>query len=122
MKREEIYANQYQDLDDLRTHLTEFLEDYYNRVRLHSAMDYHSSAEFEAGFTPTTASNARKMSFFRHQEVFPSDVETKVVRERTCLHSSVSHPKGALHHARCVRYERGVLVLILRPSGEVRSK
>lgn len=75
LKREEIYANQYEDLDDLRVHLAEFLENYYNRVRLHSALNYHSPAEFEAGIISTTTSNAPTMSFFRHPEIFPSDVE-----------------------------------------------
>ena len=36
-----IYANQYQDLDDLRTNVEAFgIEQYYNRQRLHSALGY----------------------------------------------------------------------------------
>jgi transposase InsO family protein len=38
LKREEIYANQYRDLDHLRANIAEFIDDYYNRVRLHSAL------------------------------------------------------------------------------------
>jgi putative transposase len=47
LKREEIYANQYDDLEHLRVHIEEFLEQYYNRQRLHSALGYCSPEEFE---------------------------------------------------------------------------
>src|SRR5205807_7645595 len=36
LKVEEIYVNQYQDLEDLRDHAQEFIEQYYNRSRLRS--------------------------------------------------------------------------------------
>jgi transposase InsO family protein len=48
LKREEIYANKYRDLDDLREHIEEFIERYYNQTRLHSALGYQTPAEFEA--------------------------------------------------------------------------
>jgi putative transposase len=47
LKREEIYANQYQDLDHLRSNIEEFIERYYNQKRLHSALGYRSPEEFE---------------------------------------------------------------------------
>ncbi|HEX8896949.1 MAG TPA: IS3 family transposase [Terriglobales bacterium] len=47
LKREEIHANQYNDLEDLRSHIEEFIEHYYNRQRLHSALGYCSPDEFE---------------------------------------------------------------------------
>jgi putative transposase len=47
LKREEIYANQYSDLEHLRTHIEEFIDQYYNRQRLHSALGYRSPEEFE---------------------------------------------------------------------------
>ena len=47
LKREEIYVNQYHDLENLRTHIEEFIENYYNRQRLHSALGYCSPEEFE---------------------------------------------------------------------------
>ena len=40
LKREEIYANDYQDLDHLRANIEDFIERYYNRCRLHSALGY----------------------------------------------------------------------------------
>jgi putative transposase len=35
LKREEIYANNYNDLEHLRANIEEFIEQYYNRLRLH---------------------------------------------------------------------------------------
>ena len=45
LKREEIYANQYNDLVHLRSHIEEFIDQYYNRQRLHSALGYRSTEE-----------------------------------------------------------------------------
>jgi len=47
LKREEIYANQYDHLEHLRANIEEFIEQYYNRQRLHSALGYCSPEEFE---------------------------------------------------------------------------
>ena len=47
LKREEIYANEYQHLDHLRDNIEEFIERYYNRKRLHSALGYCTPEEFE---------------------------------------------------------------------------
>ena len=47
LKREEIYANDYQDLKDLLGNIEAFIEQYYNRCRLHSALGYRSPEEFE---------------------------------------------------------------------------
>jgi putative transposase len=47
LKREEIYASQYQDIEDLRSNLEVFIEQYYNRKRLHSALQYCSPEQFE---------------------------------------------------------------------------
>ena len=47
LKREEIYANEYGDLEHLRANIEEFIEQYYNRRRLHSALGYCSPEEFE---------------------------------------------------------------------------
>ena len=66
-KQEEIDGRKYQDLEDLRSHVREFIEEYYNCRRLHSALGYRSPAEFEsAGQTaiPHPASAAVvKLSF-----------------------------------------------------------
>jgi transposase InsO family protein len=47
LKREEIYANRYQDLGHMHVNIEEFIEQYYNRQRLHSALGYCSPEEFE---------------------------------------------------------------------------
>jgi putative transposase len=47
LKQEEIYCNAYRDFDDLEAHLEEFIENYYNRQRLHSALGYRTPEEFE---------------------------------------------------------------------------
>ena len=73
-KREEIYANEYRDLDDLRTNIQTFIEQYYNRLRLHSALGYQPLEEFEQAASSATGSRGATMSFFRHPEIFRSDV------------------------------------------------
>ena len=47
LKREEIYANEYRDLGHLVESVEEFIEHYYNRRRLHSALGYRPPEEFE---------------------------------------------------------------------------
>jgi putative transposase len=47
LKREEIYAHKYETLEHLRANIEEFIEQYYNRQRLHSALGYRSPEEFE---------------------------------------------------------------------------
>lgn len=49
LKQEEIYCNQYRDYDELRQHLEEFIDSYYNRQRLHSALGYRTPEDFERG-------------------------------------------------------------------------
>ena len=73
LKREEIYGTDYRDLDHLRTNLEEFIERYYNRVRLHSTLGYRSPEEFEQAISSGTFSVGATMSFFRHPEIYRSD-------------------------------------------------
>jgi putative transposase len=73
LKREEIYANDYRDLDHLRTNIEAFIEQYYNRCRLHSALGYQPPAEFEQALESTTAACGATMSFFRHEEIYRPD-------------------------------------------------
>src|ERR1700674_4748283 len=47
LKREEIYANDYRTLEHLATNIEQFIEQYYNRCRLHSALGYRPPEEFE---------------------------------------------------------------------------
>ena len=68
LKQEEIYTNTYIDLEHLRTNIEAFIEQYYNRGRLHSALGYQSPDEFERQLDSTVASAGATMSFFRHGE------------------------------------------------------
>ena len=77
LKREEIDARSYRDLDDLRAHIEEFIEQYYNRCRLHSALGYRPPEEFEqaVAINQAGACGAASMSFFRHGEIYRWDGE-----------------------------------------------
>ena len=79
LKREEIRASDYQDLDDLRVHIEVFIEHYYNRRRLHSALGYRPPEEFEQA--QQSVSPGAKMSFFRHEEIYRYDGGTAVERK-----------------------------------------
>ena len=43
LKHEEIFANDYSTIDDLTNRLPHFLEEVYNRRRLHSSLGYRES-------------------------------------------------------------------------------
>lgn len=64
LKREEIYTNTYRDLDHLRVHIAAFIEQYYNRDRLHSALGYYSPEEFEQAARSVTTTTGATMQFF----------------------------------------------------------
>ena len=48
LKCEEVYLNEYRDAADARARIGRFLEDYYNRRRLHSSLGYRAPERFEA--------------------------------------------------------------------------
>jgi hypothetical protein len=63
----------YRDLEDLEKHVEEFLDRYYNRQRLHSALGYRTPIEFEQQCESQgsqAGADAPKMSFFRHGEIY----------------------------------------------------
>jgi putative transposase len=47
LKQEEVYGTEYLDLEDARSRIGDFLEQVYNRQRLHSALRYLTPEEFE---------------------------------------------------------------------------
>ena len=47
LKYEEVYRNEYADLEEARAAIGEFMEQVYNRQRLHSALGYRPPVEFE---------------------------------------------------------------------------
>ena len=68
LKREEVYATEYADLDDLREHVEEFIERYYNQKRLHSALGYRSPEEFEQQSDRVEASSSATVRFFARND------------------------------------------------------
>jgi putative transposase len=94
LKREEIHASTYLDRDDLRTRIEEFIERYYNRIRLHSALGYLPPEEFEqkaAQPGPAGGRGAASMSFFRHGEIYRWDGKPGPERGELNLSSSPIH-------------------------------
>jgi putative transposase len=73
LKQEEIYGNDYRDLEHLRRNIETFIERYYNRCRLHSALAYRPPEEFEQALDSTINSAGATMSFFRHEEIYRPD-------------------------------------------------
>ena len=77
LKREEIYANEYRDLDHLRGNIEEFIEQYYNRVPLAFGAGLQPPEEFERAAESRNRFAGATMSFFRHGEIYRSDVGTQ---------------------------------------------
>jgi putative transposase len=93
LKREEIYANSYRDLEDLRAHIEEFIERYYNRIRLHSALGYLPPEEFEqAACGQANGCGAASMSFFRHGEIYRWNQKPGQERGEPNRSNSPAHP------------------------------
>lgn len=74
LKQEEIDARRYASFAELRQHLDEFIEQVYNKVRLHSALGYHSPEEFEQAQKLDVSGvkwSPAAVSFLRHEEIYP---------------------------------------------------
>lgn len=54
LKYEEIYLNEYENFAEARFRIGDFLEEVYNRKRLHSKLGYVPPAEFEQSFSKST--------------------------------------------------------------------
>lgn len=55
LKSEEVYLRQYRDQEDARASIQRFIEEVYNRKRLHSSLGYLSPEAFEERNRPGTA-------------------------------------------------------------------
>ena len=56
IKEEEVYLNDYRDLQDAREQIGRFIDDVYLSKRIHSSLGYLTPAEFEAGVACATES------------------------------------------------------------------
>jgi putative transposase len=88
LKREEIYANKYDDLDHLRANVEEFIEQYYNRQRLHSALGYRSPEEFEQQTEPASSDESRSATI----EFFENNDENRQGNSRASLRKGATSP------------------------------
>ena len=50
LKMEEVYLNEYRTYEEAEQNIGEFIEEVYNRKRLHSSLGYLPPAEFEAAY------------------------------------------------------------------------
>ena len=64
LKQEEIRCTEYIDLDDLRVHIEQFIEHYYNRIRLHSALAYASPEKYEQQHAGQGWGAGAKLNYF----------------------------------------------------------
>jgi putative transposase len=90
LKQEEIYCNEYADLDQLYAGISRFIDDYYNCCRLHSALGYRTPHRAEADLKAEASNLSRPfaaLSFARHEEIYPSDVG-RAGRNRSCPDAS----------------------------------
>lgn len=75
LKSEEINCRNYSTLEELQNNIEDFIERYYNRERLHSALAYRCPEEFERAAAgspnPSLMGLPMTLSFPRHKEIYP---------------------------------------------------
>jgi len=89
LKEEEIDCRPYGTLEELERNIEDFIERFYNRVRLHAALGYRSPVEFEqqkidSEANPAISGLPAALSFRRHQEIYPDAVLKTPKGRRRC--------------------------------------
>jgi len=81
------------DITYIRLH-SEFIDNYYNRQRLHSALRYRLPEAFEQALATSDAplEVGPRMSFFRHREIYRSDVASATKRRPPLNDDLPEHP------------------------------
>jgi len=59
LKSEEVYRQEYRDLNEARSCLAQFIDEVYNQRRLHSALGYRPPMEFEQSLALAAAAGVR---------------------------------------------------------------
>jgi transposase InsO family protein len=59
LKSEEVYRQEYRDVEEARVSIARFIEKVYNQKRLHSALGYRPPAEFERALSAAAGGEAR---------------------------------------------------------------
>jgi transposase InsO family protein len=72
LKKEEIDARAYSSLEHLERNIEEFIEKFYNPVRLHSALQYRSPLAFEQAHTAVQPWRPAALEFVVREEVSPA--------------------------------------------------
>jgi len=87
LKAEEVDGRRYRDLDDAKSSIGTFIEEVYNRQRLHSALGYVSPVEFETEIakrpveTAAAAGNPKKQD--SHSGLKPAASQFQQARPRS---------------------------------------
>ena len=76
-------GKRYDKARSLIANIEAFIEHYYNRCRLHSALGYRPPTEFEQQLASTTTTAGATMSFFRHGEDYRPDGTQRCVSAKT---------------------------------------
>lgn len=89
LKSEEITCRVYSTLEELKSNITDFIERYYNRERLHSALAYVTPEEFEQRSSASSKLDADgvplTLSFPRHTEIYPDAANLRAPESGTPL-------------------------------------
>ena len=100
LKREEIYANAYENLEHLRANIAIFIEQYYNKQRLHSALGYRSPEEFERQAQCQSAADSKgaTITFVAGLAQSSTGCWSRGLKRRPLLQTSSPLKKSARRH------------------------